>query len=285
MKLSIATIIVASTTTATANIASSSHQDDFIHQHLQDVALASGSTKLLKHLDDFTQIREDVAARRLHEVDTEECFFGYATEYIEDYNRFATDDSDDDWEPTGMYAWGTNAVCDDTSTGAIDPDDVPKERFSDGEIYQPSYCADSDGVGLNADIIGSATGHCFNSAYYINSEGINDSGPCGGKGPCEWSCQEVMIINDDYLFLEYIFKPATQEEYDAGDGDVSWGQFPYVYDVIVRDGTGCYDTNGRIHIIPGYVAYGNTYYVYDLSKLGKKSKHSKKSKSYDYDRR
>ena len=278
MKLFIATIIVASTTTTMADIVSSSHQEDFINQHLKEKAMASGNAELLEHLDDFIQIREDVAARRLVEVDTEECFFGYATEHIPDYNRFRTDD---DSESKGIYVWGTNAVCDDETTNI---DYVPKERFDDGTINY-SYCADPRGENPdwpNANIIGSATGHCFTSPFYIDSDGINDRGPCGTFGPCEWTCTEVLIINDDYLFLDYVFKPATVEE--VSDGIAYAGQFPFVYDVIVRDGTGCYDTNG-IHIIPGYVTgERNDYYLYDLSKLDK-SKHGhgvksgKKSKS------
>jgi hypothetical protein len=106
------------------------------------------------------------------------------------------------------------------------------------------YCAENlDAPGVNYDnapLIGSATGHCFLSPVQIVDGHGGESNGCDQTGPCEWSCQEVMIIEnnsrDDYLFLQYIYKPARAEDVTSLDY-VYVGDFPDLFDVVVTGGT------------------------------------------------
>jgi hypothetical protein len=240
-----------------------------------------------------------------HKKEDNKCFYGYATEAFKHFSKDGDTVADISWDPgylthtkvngnaADIYWWGTNAVCDDGEKGKSESITwVPTTSFSDEEggfsdgsqISAPMYCAEYLSSEFeNAPLIGSGTGHCFLSPVRIVSGGGDKGGDYGGEsngcdrtGPCEWSCQEVMIIkndgSDDYLFLQYIFKPATED--DAAlfeEYVVEVGDFPDVFDVVVTGGTGCYDIDG-IHIIPGYSAYGVAYFVYDLSPLKKKGK-------------
>jgi hypothetical protein len=319
MRLSIATSTVACIAAATTNIKSASAQDDIIN-HLKEKAMTSGNAKLLDHLNDFTQLREDATRRLVEDLAAaasndsnkreramkgskkdKKCFHGYATEAFKHYSKEG--DSSPNWNPgylthtktegydADIYWWGTNAVCDDGEKGKSESITwVPTTPFSDedggyssgSQINEPRYCAEYLSSDFdNAPLIGSGTGHCFLSPVRIVSRPGEEGGDYGGDttdcdqtGPCEWSCQEVMIIKndgrDDYLFLQYIFKPATEVEEDLFD-DVWMGDFPDLFDVVVTGGTGCYEIDG-IHIIPGYSAYGVAYFVYDLSPLKEKRK-------------
>ena len=97
---------------------------------------------------------------------------------------------------------------------------------------------------------------------------------------CDWSCQEVLVINnvygDDYIFLEYIFRPNPGKDSGKGGSRQGQGDAPNVFDVVVTGGTGCYNVKNPT-IIKGYTGYGATFYVYDLKGIKNAKKAAKQA--------
>ena len=338
MKISIvATAVFSLAASAAANIVLPADETpatrDATTNRLIEMAMADGNKELLDHLNAFSALKEEGALiedqrRRLHGRDdadlhgrklakssssSSKCFYGFATEaFTYDYpqsNTYTFEDSDT-FGPTGrIYWWGTNAVCDDESTDAITY--VPTNPYFDTQIQSPSYCASlpENNYGYeNAQQIGSATGHCFISPVYVNSDGFGgDDRKCdiGRNSICAWSCQEVLVINNDYIFMEYIFQPnpgsqsfePTSEPtstFEPTYEPTTWtyeptpewtseptfenqGDFPNFFDVVVTGGTGCYNVK-QPTIINGYTAYGTEYFVYNLKDIKNGQKSAKSSR-------
>lgn len=266
---------------------------------IMEAAMAGGNSELLDHLNAFSTMKEGALIegrrRRLQDADDADehqlawaelskrsndqhqvawaelskpskCFYGFATEAFKHYGngRGKTYTSvESERYPSGrIYFWGTNAVCDDESTNAITF--LPKTPYAGDDITEPSYCAEGSSWADNAPLIGSATGHCFISPVRIDEKNFGgDASKCniGEDSACAWACQEVMIINNEYIFMQYNFQPDTD------------GTFPKVFDAVVTGGTGCYNVKTPT-IIKAYTAFNSQYYVYDL--MGIKSSKSGK---------
>lgn len=266
---------------------------DVTTRHLMEKATASGNAELRRHLNAFSDLKReaafkaaedgvDQAHRHLHGSSKKECFYGHALEAF--VGTYTAVDSDQWPQGTNIYWWGTSAVC----SAQVLQAPMKPYAYKEIRLKKPNWCGVENGRSNNAPGIGSATGNCFISPVRMKG----DFGPyddlCGGSGsPCQWSCEETLVINnngrDDYLFLTYIFKPATEIQAHKFPW-VSVGDFPKRFEVIVTSGTGCYNLKNGPVIINGYTNWNNNYYVYDLEPLGgngkgKSSKSSKSSKS------
>ena len=309
MKISIvATTVLSLAASAAANIVLPTDETpdtgDATTNTLIEMAMANGSDEVLDHLNAFSALKEgalnEEQRRRLQDGDdadqrddadqhqrelskNSKCFFGFATEAFKHTRGDTYTWEDSTKSPQGrIYFWGTNGVCDDESTGAIDRADLPTKPYDSSPLY-PSYCAEEyidDDYYTNAPLIGSATGHCFISPTYIENDFGGNVIKCdiGSGSICDWSCQEILVINnfygDDYIFLEYIFRPNPGNISGKGKGGASpdQGAGPHVFDVVVTGGTGCYKVKNPT-IIKGYTGYQASFYVYDLKgiKNGKKA--------------
>ncbi|KAK1742942.1 hypothetical protein QTG54_006539 [Skeletonema marinoi] len=175
-----------------------------------------------------------------------ECYFDAVTE---SYIKGSADNPVD--RDGNQYFWGVNAVCKD-----------PTFVYDPNVKGTASYCNDknADEQYPNAVQVGSARGHCFVAPTQFGDNECQQEGLYG----CEWNCEEVLVVNEDYLFLKYLY----QDDDSSVMGDSL--EYPREFKVIVTGGTGCYQ-NVDNAIIPGYTEYSDTYYyTYDLSPLKKK---------------